>query len=827
MKTKISLLTVVLLGLWAIASGGEFSRVLTFSEEDLLFSKVNNYDLVKLRGYPLTGDPGKPLLPSIIYQVVLPATAVITGVEVVRSEMVDLPSQYLIHPAQIPRPISSEEKHSFVEPDEVIYNSISPYPEMIVEKTETGSMSGYRIGECTLHPLVYIPSERRLRLYIEIELRIIYREGAVSPIPKTQSQSRIFGETVKEIVSNPEDVKRWTPPLRSHLRASPLLPLDTIEYVVITTSAYDSIFQELVDWKTKKGVPGRVVKLSDISGYSGRDVQEKIRNFIIDADSTWGAIWFLLGGDPSNDVVPTRLTTDFGYGPYDDVASDWYFSDLDGDWDANGNNIFGEMGDSVDMYSDVFVGRASVGTYAEAQKFVDKVLTYELNPPTDYLEKELLAGDWLFPNYGGWVVGDSIAAVTPADYSITKLYQNLGNLNAQAVLDSIDAGYQFVHYGCHGNYDNISTGPDAIFSWMVDELTNSDVVGIHIGICCIVGRLDYEDCIVEHFMNNQNGGTVAWIGNSRYGFGTAPNMGPSELLDFEFFILLFNSSDFRIGNVHASAKGNYAPYAQPGMSNPKDWKYCIYEHNLFGDPEMPVWTDTPMNLTVDHPHTITPGPQDFTVVVTNGRDPIENALVCVRDSTVYAYGYTDPTGQITLSTDVITYPDTLEVTVTAQNFYPYEGECGVVEIGVEEATKFQFPIFDFQLSQNHPNPFCRTTAICYSVPGSGGAEVQGSTGALQQKEDVALQPCPSSRGTRDPREEFQDRGTTYKRINLSIYNVTGRLVRTLVDSEQEPGHYSVNWDGRNSSGKEVAAGIYFYRLSAGEFTTTKKMALIK
>ncbi len=669
MRFKVLSLLAAGFFLPALLLGGQFTRVVSFQEADLVVSKVDGYDLVKLRAHPLLGEPGQPLLPRATLRSVIPPTAVITKVEVTSTALLELPGQYLIHPAQPPRPISSDEPVSFVGPDQRIYSSSAPYPGEITGKFHTGSMGGYRIGSIELYPLQYVPSEKTLRLYTRIELTISYEEGAVSPKPRTHNQRRIFSERVKSLVANPEDINIWAPSLRSRPAISPFLSPDTVEYVVITTSTYEPEFQQLVDWKTKKGVPGRIVRLSDISSYPGRDTPERIRNFIIDADSTWGTVWFLLGGDPSNSVVPTRLTTDFGFGPFSDLASDWYFADLDGNWDGNGNNIFGEMGDNLDLYCDVFVGRASVGSSAEAQSFVDKVLTYEKNAPTGYLKKELHSAEELWPGYGGWIVCDSIAAVTPGDYTIAKLYEYLGNLNAQAVLDSIDAGYQFVHFSAHGNTNVISTGPDAIYSNMVDDLANGDMVGIHAAISCIVGRLDYEDCIVEHFMNNLAGGTVAWLGNSRYGWGNPPDLFASELMDLRFFDYLFTYNLFHIANSHASAKDRHVAIALGSQL----WRYCLYEWNLFGDPEMPVWTDTPAVLTVNYPNPIPAGPYDLTVGVYDGAAPVENALVCVMDTLeLYVTGYTDPTGEVILGL-VTPHPESLYITVTAHNFWPYEG----------------------------------------------------------------------------------------------------------------------------------------------------------
>jgi len=90
------------------------------------------------------------------------------------------------------------------------------------------------------------------------------------------------------------------------------------------------------------------------------------------------------------------------------------------------------------------------------------------------------------------------------------------------------------------------------------------------------------------------------------------------------------------------------------------------------------------------------------------------------------------------------------------------------------------------LENAYPNPFNPTTTIRYSIASPG-------------------------------------------RVTLNIYNASGQLVRTLVDEDQTPaqGGFSKVWDGMNSQGNRVASGVYFYRLTAGDFSQTKKMVLLK
>jgi hypothetical protein len=64
-------------------------------------------------------------------------------------------------------------------------------------------------------------------------------------------------------------------------------------------------------------------------------------------------------------------------------------------------------------------------------------------------------------------------------------------------------------------------------------------------------------------------------------------------------------------------------------------------------------------------------------------------------------------------------------------------------------------------------------------------------------------------------------------VKLAIYNILGQNVKTLVDCYEDSGHKTVIWDGTDSFGRQVASGMYFYRLEAGDFSDSRKMVLMK
>ena len=102
-------------------------------------------------------------------------------------------------------------------------------------------------------------------------------------------------------------------------------------------------------------------------------------------------------------------------------------------------------------------------------------------------------------------------------------------------------------------------------------------------------------------------------------------------------------------------------------------------------------------------------------------------------------------------------------------------------IGINEAG---ITLSDYELFQNYPNPFNPSTMISYYIPKTGA-------------------------------------------VKLQVYDVNGKLVRTLVNSSQSSGRYNVNFNGTDDNGINIPSGIYFYTLSSGDFTETRKMLMIK
>jgi len=676
----------------ALASfAGNLEKKINFDINDLSFSKVEEYDLVTLENCFLTiEESGAPCLPKASVSLLTPQDAEIMGIEIVYSDTIEIRGNYNIYPTQRPIPFIKRKSFEFVGHNEHIYSKNTPYPEKIIGKTHTGSMGGYNITSLIVYPLQYIPADKKLIFHSNIKFKIIYENKPRSLETKTEKQNKIFKERVKNLVINPEDIGTFGPSAK--LRG--WNAVDSAEYVIITVDSFKTAFQELADWKTKKGTPARVVTVDSIyNKYTGRDNAEKIRNFIKEVNSSWGTIWILLGGqcdyEWGHEIVPRRDVwyRHSGINEYpneDTIPSDLYFSDLNGDWNADGDVIYGESSDEVDLYSDVFVGRAPVRTVTQAENFVNKVLTYEKNPPSGYQKKILLPAAYLWPDiYDETLTQEAIANMIPGDWQVSRMYERNGNLTHEAFIDSVQSGFGFAHLVGHGNEHGVYIYyADSYFnSEDLDVIDNNNLLGIHNSTACMSGALDYVpngDCFAEHYLTSASGGGFS-IMNSRYGWGYPPAMGPSELIDTCFYHEIFRENynyHNHLGVAHAFSKDGYVSQ----VSWTSFWAWCIYELNLFGDPEMPLWTDDPKELTVNHDAVIPIGASTFTVNVTDGVSGIEAALVCLyKEGEVYSRGYTDAFGEITLNlSPAPASPGVMYCTVTKNNYIPCEDSIAAI-----------------------------------------------------------------------------------------------------------------------------------------------------
>jgi hypothetical protein len=111
--------------------------------------------------------------------------------------------------------------------------------------------------------------------------------------------------------------------------------------------------------------------------------------------------------------------------------------------------------------------------------------------------------------------------------------------------------------------------------------------------------------------------------------------------------------------------------------------------------------------------------------------------------------------------------------------------------------------------------------VVYGAWGSSGSGVDDSVAAASYRE-VANFPNPFN-----PSTTISFSSTSDGHADVAVYDPSGRLIRKLLSGTVEAGRYSIPWDGRDEEGREVASGVYFYRVRAPGVSEERKMALLK
>jgi len=826
MSRSLAFFPVLLVALFLFSNTGEaqITYPVSFFQRDLVFDQKDGFDVVSLKGGIRSKDYGCPDLPIKLIHLILPPDSKVADVSIMSKQHGLLGGEYLIFPSQPDEKTDDIYKKEWVKPDSRVYNSDSLYPSQLVKIVEDGYLAGNHIVTLALYPLQYKPKSGKLFFYtclnVGVKLEPSEKVSLSSQMQRRSARTQeLYEKILHQFVGNRTDISNFLcnnfqPVLfKAGIDSSGYSP-----YLVITSSELKPAFLPLVEWKTSKGTEATVVCLDSIlSTYPGRDDAEKLRNFLIKAYQN-GTSWVLLGGD--EDVVPIRYayptnTTSQPVNSNQQIC-DLYFSDVDGEWDVDNDGVWGEpQDDSPDIYPDLFVGRVPAGDTSEVKAFVEKLLCYEKNPgngSADYLTQALwMSSDQMRDWSGGDGQHHLVAQYIPSDF-----YQDLASLiesptgnaespvgpNGEACIEVMNQGWGIIGVLAHGKSSgfvaksNLTNGTPK--SWVLTfpgendghghmpNLDSEQKYGIMYSISCSQSAIDVdkypflggEPSVGEFYPLVSQKGGVAFLGYSRWGWVSISYQLFEKFLEF----LFDGNPGHHIGVAEALSRCAYPSYRD-----------IDYGHNLFGDPEMPVWTEIPEDLAVIHPNEVTMGWQNISVSVTSQGVGVGDASVCLslRDRIMFL-GETNPDGNLSCEVNLDDVGE-MRVVVTKPNCLPYEDSITISLSADVDEDEDDLVIQSFELFQNYPNPFNPITSIQYSV---GGRQTKTADGSFAQ-------------------------------TTLKIYNIIGQKVRTLVDEPKKGGNYQVFWDGKDDKGKDVSSGIYFYVLEGDNYTETKKMTLLK
>ena len=650
----------------------------TYYFDDPHFTEINaQYQIIEFESTLQSAPAGNPSVPYYAVSLLLPFGQEAYQIEVIPENKTAIPGNYELYPMQYVQPYSKGSSGEFVINQE-LYNQAESYPESLNGELSTHFMNGYGFAFTTITPVEYIPKEKIISYYKSITVRIHTKpkkNEACVAIPAYISDSQI--NTLKQLAQNDEMFSTYQRIQRD------------VEYeiLLITSEAFMNDFSALIDMYLTQGLRTEIATTQSINlSMSGIDLQEKIRNYIIQEYQSNGILHVIIGGDDEHiphrgffcEVQSSSVYTD------DDIPADLYYSALDGTWNNDGDNLWGEIGED-DLLPDVSVGRMSFSNSTELTNILNKSMMYQENPVLGELAKPILAGEDLWSDPQTWggdyldlLIGyhDDNGYATdgiPATQDIEKLFdRDLGYWNSSTLISKINEGKSYVHHSGHANETycmrmNSSDITNANFSNVNGITHNYTHIYTH---GCLSGAFDYNDCIAEKIVNLENF-AASFIGNSRYGwFNEGQTEGPSEHLHREYVNALYSLQKDRIGEAHLNSKINTAPWVNaPGQNEEGALRWCFYCCNVIGDPVMPIWTDEPINIQVIYPDSIFIGQDQVQVTVTSiGTDT--EGLICtlLRDGVFHGSGAVNAIGVANINIDpVFTDVGTAQLIVTGYN----------------------------------------------------------------------------------------------------------------------------------------------------------------
>lgn len=386
---------------------------------------------------------------------------------------------------------------------------------------------------------------------------------------------------------------------------------DNWEYLIITNNSLKSTFVPLADWKTRKGIRGKIITIEEIgSSYSGADLKQKIKNALKYYYDNYNLQYVLLGGDST--IIPIKRQ----YCPYNAiVVSDHNYIPTDLFYSCFGTMDWSNVSHSGINYSlDVAVSRVPVNTTAEASVFVNSILEYEMDPDTMNWNKCILLS--------GVKTDTIINGISDSHNKSEKLYNNYiasnwdgtrfrfydtGTDHPQGanydvmeytMKSQLDLGNTFFYINTHGwadywKLEEVNGIGHYYFDFLVPYLNNHSYTTITT-VACLTNDFSESSCLSRAFMVNQNAKTIAYLGHTSEAlkYINYNLLGPTEDFIGHFYSNLFTDNYHRIGDA---VKASGIDLRSNISSNDSDnkWARTLLGMNLVGDPETPIYISKP------------------------------------------------------------------------------------------------------------------------------------------------------------------------------------------------------------------------------------------
>ncbi|MCX6166350.1 MAG: C25 family cysteine peptidase [Ignavibacteriae bacterium] len=779
-----------------------------FSVNKLYLEDVNidgtNFKTAKIEGIFLPNDAGMPDLAGTGRYLAIPQGATVTykiisyRTEVIKN--VDIAPAPILPLDNDPSPLKYPRNTS-------VYSKNSYYPESPVKISEPGKIRGVDVVMLGITPFQYNPVTKELIVYTDLKVEVSFI-GGNGHFGDDAFRSRWWEPILSDNLLNYSSL----PIIDFDNRYSDIMTENGYEYVIIVPNnpEFSQWADTIKNFRNAQGIKTGVYKLSDIGG----NTVAAIKTWVTTAYNTWtikpAAICLLAdyGTDASgaSTIISILQTHPASYPSF---ASDNYYADVNGD----------EM-------PEIVFSRIIANNSTELQTLISKNINYERNPPTDagYYNHPITALGWQTERWfqlcselvGGyfkkiqgknpvrinkvysgspgtvWSTATNTATVVNYFGTVGSLKyipmtpDTLGGFDGGTpaqVVTAINNGAFMLQHRDHGMYTG--WGEPGFTTSYIPQLTNTTFPTFVFSINCETGAYhnpsgcpangSFVEVFCRYKYNSTNAGALGMVApsetsysfvNDAYTWGMYDNMWPN-------FMPAYGTTPASRGPLPAfgMAAGKFFLQQSSWPYNTGDKLVTYRLFHMFGDAFLNLYTEVPQNLTVTHNSTINANATSFNVVANNG-----SFIALSMNGNIVGSAIATGTRQSIPITRTLTTVQIMKVVVTKQNYYRRESNVNIGATGIGNLTNIPK---EYSLSQNFPNPFNPVTKINYALPKDGF-------------------------------------------VKISVFDILGREVNTLVSEVKQAGYYSVDFDATT-----FANGVYFYKLEAGTFSDIKRMILIK
>jgi hypothetical protein len=674
MKKTSLILFALMVSLFASAQTIE--KTYYFSQPSI--SQIQGYEQIQFMDCMQSALVGQPSLPWHSVSLMLPQGTEAVAMEVELSDFQTLEGTHNLYPYQTALTYSDPVRKQF-EKDEALYTSKSTYPTQAYGKLSTQYMNGVGFVFSAFTPVQYIPGTGQVRYATKATVRITTTAAKVDQSRKLWLNGDNATRAMR-LAQNPEMLQTYNSRGRT---------VGGYDLLVVTKQQYVSAFDNYVDFYQARGLRTRVVALETItSTMEGRDNPEKLRNYIIQEYEDNGIMMVNLAGDVPD--IPYRglyCYAQSGSGYEDsDIPADLYYAALDGNWNDDGDNRWGEIGED-DLLPELGIGRMCFSNQNELNNMLHKAMTYQTDPVLGEFHDVIMAGEHLYDNpetngsqYLELLIGNHddngyTTTCIPEDYNFTRLYEEEGNWSGFMLNNAINQGTQYVHHDGHANTSYVA-------GWTNGNITDSNFSGVN-GTNhnytffhtsgCICGDFS-DDCILERMTKIANF-AVATFGNSRYGwFNEGQTEGPAIHLARETEDGYYHDRIPYGGMALREGKIETAPWVNaPGQYEEGALRWNFYDLNMMGDVAVSPWHDEPFTPNVNYTAELLVGLTSTDVTVTNpSGDGLKNFRCALfHGEDLIGVGYTDEDGNATIEfPDPIDFVGDMNLIVTGCDAWP-------------------------------------------------------------------------------------------------------------------------------------------------------------